>query len=427
MYDTIIIGGGASGLVAAIAAIKNNEKVLLLEKMPQCGLKLRITGKGRCNITNTLPLKEFLTHCGSEPRFLYPSFSKFFNKELMSFFEELGLNVVIERGNRVFPSSGKAQDVFLSLIKFLEDNDCTILKNTRVTNLINKEDKIIGVETKPFGDKSSNNKTSTKNFYASKVILASGGQSYPSTGSDGDGIKLAKSVGHKIEDTFPSLVGLRLLHFNADVIYPRLINFETKNVGAVVKNSQGKIIAKEFGDIIFREDHIDGPIILTISRQIAHLLGKEKLYLELDLKPAIEHITLDNKLQTELNQRGRESIESTLRAFLPLEMIYLIKSKTKINFSKPSSQINKEERKEILSLLKNLSFEIVDSMGFQRAVVTKGGISLKEVNPKTLESKLINGLFFCGEVLDLDADTGGYNLQIAFSTGYLAAQKHSQK
>lgn len=427
MFDTIIIGGGASGLVAAIFAIKNNEKVLLLEKMPQCGMKLRITGKGRCNITNTLPLKEFLTHCGSEPRFLFPAFSKFFNTELISFFEDLGLKTVIERGNRVFPASGKAQDVFLALINFLEDNDCTIIKNTRVTNLILKENKVIGVETKHNDNKSSNKNSSSKNFYAPKVILASGGQSYPNTGSDGDGIKLAKSVGHTIIDTYPSLVGLRLLHYNANDIYPRLINFETKNVEAVVKNNQGKIIAKEFGDITFREDHIDGPIILTLSRQVAQILGKEKLYLELDFKPAIEQNTLDTKLQSELNQRGRESIESTLRAFLPLELIYLLKSKTRINFSKPSSQINKEERKEILNLIKNMSFEIVDSMGFQRAVVTKGGVSLKEVNPKTLESKLINGLFFCGEVLDLDADTGGYNLQIAFSTGHLAAQKHFQE
>ncbi|MDD2529771.1 MAG: NAD(P)/FAD-dependent oxidoreductase [Bacteroidales bacterium] len=420
MYDTIIIGGGASGLVAAIAAIRKNENVLVLEKMPQCGLKLRITGKGRCNLTNTLPLKEFLSHCGSEPRFLYPSFSKFFNNELISFFEDLGVELIVERGNRVFPKSGKAQDVFLALIRFLEENNCTILKNTRVNNLIIKGNKINGVETKAYGDVSKTNKAPTKNFFASKVILACGGESYPNTGSDGDGIRLAKIAGHKVEETFPSLVGLRLLGYNANSINPKLINFETKNVGAVVKDAKGRIIAKEFGDIIFREDYIDGPIILTISRQVASKIGMEKLVLELDLKPAIDTISLDKRFQTELNQRGRETIESSLRAFLPLEIIYLLKSKARLDFSKPSSQINKEERKKIIGLMKNMSFEIEDSMGFQRAVVTQGGVSLKEVNPKTLQSKLIEGLYFCGEVLDLDADTGGFNLQIAFSTGFLA-------
>lgn len=440
MYDTIIIGGGASGLAAAVSALKKNEKVLLLEKMPQCGLKLRITGKGRCNLTNTLPLEDFLTHCGPEPRFLYPAFAKSFNNELISFFQNLGVELVVERGNRVFPKSQKAQDIFFALIRFLEEKNCKILKNTRATNLIVKENKVIGVKTKPFTTEGnplavkgnplatkgnplankSNHNSPTKSFFANKVILATGGKSYPNTGSNGDGIKLAQSVGHKVTETFPSLVGLRIKDYNAQKLCPKIINFETKNLQACVKNSKGNLLAKEFGDIIFREDHIDGPIILTISRQIAPLVGKEKLILELDLKPAIPHASLDKRLLTELNKRGKETMEYSLRAFLPLEIISLLKTKSKLDFTKASSQINKEERREIVSLMKMLTFEIEDSMGYQRAVVTKGGVSLREVNPRTLESKLVTGLYFCGEVLDLDADTGGFNLQIAFSTGFLA-------
>jgi hypothetical protein len=430
MYNTIIIGAGASGLMSAIISVRKGEKVLLIEKMPQPALKLRITGKGRCNLTNTLPLKDFLKHCGSEPRFLYPAFTQFFHNELITFFEDLGLITIEERGGRIFPKSGKAQDVFLAMINYLEESNCTILKQTQVTKLIIEESQIKGVETISF--ETSNKELCNherhkaiplqKSYYSNKVILAAGGESYPQTGSSGDGIRLAKQAQHSIIETCPSLVGLKLKDYNPITEYPNLIDFELHNLRAIIKDKTGKKLCEEFGDIIFRENAIEGPIILTLSRQIASLAGKEKLLLELDLKPNIEQKTLDKKLLMEFDQRGKENIKTSLRAFLPYELIALAQAKCDIDFNKPTHQLSSSERKLILHFLKNCNFEIIGTLGFERAVVTQGGVNLKEINPKTLESKLTKGLYFAGEVMDLDADTGGFNLQIAFSTGYLAAQ-----
>ncbi|MFA6367400.1 MAG: NAD(P)/FAD-dependent oxidoreductase [Bacteroidales bacterium] len=417
MYDLIIIGAGASGLISAIVASSSGEKVLLIEKMSQAGRKLRITGKGRCNLTNTLPLKEFLKHCGSEPRFLYPAFNLFFSKELINFFEQLGLKTVEERGGRIFPQSGKAQDVFLALINEIEDSSCQVLKDTQVTSLMIENNRIVGV-------KAQSRTKGNKEYLAKKVILAAGGESYPLTGSQGDGIRLAKAAGHNIIPTLPSLVGLKLKDYNQERIHPSIVGFGVRNVKATITFESGKKIAEDFGEITFRENGIEGPIILTLSRQIAKLISqKEKLQLSLDFKPAIEERELDEKLIREFNARGKEDIRTVLRGFLPHELIYLAIEKMNFNPRKQSSLITSQERKEILTFLKRCPFEIIGDFGYEQAIVTQGGVDLKEINPKTLESKLIKGLFFAGEVMDLDADTGGYNLQIAFSTGYLAAQK----
>jgi hypothetical protein len=417
MFDLIIIGAGASGLISAIVASSSGEKVLLIEKMSQAGRKLRITGKGRCNLTNTLPLKEFLKHCGSEPRFLYPAFNLFFSKELINFFEQLGLKTVEERGGRIFPQSGKAQDVFLALINEIEDSSCQVLKDTQVTSLMIENNRIVGV-------KAQSRTKGNKEYLAKKVILAAGGESYPLTGSQGDGIRLAKAAGHNIIPTLPSLVGLKLKDYNQERIHPSIVGFGVRNVKATITFESGKKIAEDFGEITFRENGIEGPIILTLSRQIAKLISqKEKLQLSLDFKPAIEERELDEKLIREFNARGKEDIRTVLRGFLPHELIYLAIEKMNFNPRKQSSLITSQERKEILTFLKRCPFEIIGDFGYEQAIVTQGGVDLKEINPKTLESKLIKGLFFAGEVMDLDADTGGYNLQIAFSTGYLAAQK----
>lgn len=417
MFDLIIIGAGASGLISAIVASSSGEKVLLIEKMSQAGRKLRITGKGRCNLTNTLPLKEFLKHCGSEPRFLYPAFNLFFSKELINFFEQLGLKTVEERGGRIFPQSGKAQDVFLALINEIEDSSCQVLKDTQVTSLMIENNRIVGV-------KAQSRTKGNKEYLAKKVILAAGGESYPLTGSQGDGIRLAKAAGHNIIPTLPSLVGLKLKDYNQERIHPSIVGFGVRNVKATITFVSGKKIAEDFGEITFRENGIEGPIILTLSRQIAKLISqKEKLQLSLDFKPAIEERELDEKLIREFNARGKEDIRTVLRGFLPHELIYLAIEKMNFNPRKQSSLITSQERKEILTFLKRCPFEIIGDFGYEQAIVTQGGVDLKEINPKTLESKLIKGLFFAGEVMDLDADTGGYNLQIAFSTGYLAAQK----
>lgn len=419
MFDLIIIGAGASGLISAIVASSSGQKVLLIEKMSQAGRKLRITGKGRCNITNTLPLKEFLKHCGSEPRFLYPAFNLFFSKELINFFDQLGLKTVEERGGRIFPQSGKAQDVFLALINEIEDSSCQVLKDTQVTSLMIEDNRIIGVKTQ-------SRTKGNKEYLAKKVILAAGGESYPLTGSQGDGIRLAKSAGHNIIPTLPSLVGLKLKDYDQERIHPSIVGFGVRNVKATITFESGKKIAEDFGEITFRENGIEGPIILTLSRQIAKLISqKEKLQLSLDFKPAIEERELDEKLIREFNARGKEDIRTVLRGFLPHELIYLAIEKMNFNPRKQSSLITSQERKEILTFLKRCPFEIIGDFGYEQAIVTQGGVDLKEINPKTLESKLIKGLFFAGEVMDLDADTGGFNLQIAFSTGYLAAQNIS--
>ncbi|MFA6806293.1 MAG: NAD(P)/FAD-dependent oxidoreductase [Bacteroidales bacterium] len=414
MYDLIIIGAGASGMISAITAQRQGQRVLLIEKMSQAGRKLRITGKGRCNLTNTLPLKDFLKHCGSEPRFLYPSFNTFFSKDLVKFFEDLGVKTVEERGGRIFPESGKAQDVFLAMINELEDSDCRILKNTEVTSLIIEEGRVVGVKTKGNKDQI---------FKAPKIILAAGGESYPLTGSQGDGISLAKQVGHNIIPTIPSLVGLKLKYYNAERIHPCIIGFGVRNVNATLSLESGKKIAEEFGELTFREEGIEGPIILTLSRKVGRLLyNGEKVFLNIDFKPAIAEKELDAKLLRELDTRGKEDIRTLLRAFLPHELIYLLLDMTSFDPRKKSSFVSSQERKEILNFLKSCQFEIIGDFGYEQAIVTQGGVDLKEINPKTLESKLIPGLFFAGEVMDLDADTGGFNLQIAFSTGVLAAQ-----
>lgn len=414
MYDLIIIGAGASGMISAITAMRQGQKVLLIEKMSQAGRKLRITGKGRCNLTNTLPLKDFLKHCGSEPRFLYPSFNKFFSKDLVLFFGDLGIKTVEERGGRIFPQSGKAQDVFLAMINELEDSDCRILKDTEVTKLVIEEGKVVGVQTKGY---------KPQIFKSPKVILAAGGESYPLTGSQGDGIRLAKEAGHNIIPTIPSLVGLKLKHYNGERIDPSIIGFGVRNVNATITLESGKKVCQEFGELTFRENGVEGPIIITLSRQIARLLSQgERLFLNIDFKTAIPDAKLDEKLLSELNIRGKEDLRSVLRAFLPHELIYLVIYQTALDPRKKASFVNAQERKEILAFLKHCQFEIIGDFGYEQAIVTQGGVDLKEINPKTLESKLIKGLHFAGEVMDLDADTGGFNLQIAFSTGYLAAQ-----
>lgn len=414
MYDLIIIGAGASGLISAIVATRQGQRVLLIEKMSQAGRKLRITGKGRCNLTNTLPLKDFLKHCGSEPRFLYPSFNKFFTKDVVTFFGDLGVKTVEERGGRIFPQSGKAQDVFLAMINELEDSDCRILKDTEVTKLIVEEGKIVGVQTKGY---------KPQIFKSPKVILAAGGESYPLTGSQGDGVRLAKEVGHNIIPTLPSLVGLKLKHYNGERIDPSIIGFGVRNVNATITLESGKKVCQEFGELTFRENGVEGPIIITLSRQIARLLSQgERLFLNIDFKTALSEQELDEKLLSELNIRGKEDLRSVLRAFLPHELIYLAIYQTALDPRKKASFVTSQERKEILAFLKHCQFEIIGDFGFEQAIVTQGGVDLKEINQKTLESKLIKGLHFAGEVMDLDADTGGFNLQIAFSTGYLAAQ-----
>jgi predicted Rossmann fold flavoprotein len=408
-YDIVIIGAGAAGLMAATIAAEKQQTILLVEKMDQAGRKLRITGKGRCNLTNTSPIKEFIAHIGSDGRFMRNAFSMFFNNELMQFFEQKGVALNIERGSRVFPQSGKALDIFLALINGIERNkNITILKNTSATELITSPAGIAGVVL-------SNGTT----VAATKVILATGGKSYPLTGSTGEGYTLAKNVGHTIVDPIPSLVPLVC----TEKIPDELIGFTLKNVSLTISDSNDKKICNFFGEMTFTPDGIGGPIVLSASRMISRRLQNgEQLRATLDLKPALDHDVLDKKLIRELDENGTRILKDALRLWLPAEMIPLALQTMTIEHYKRLNQVSATDRKKILRMLKALPFTIVGTRGFDEAIVTQGGVSLKEVNPKTMESKLVKNLYITGELLDLDADTGGYNLQIAFSTGYAAGK-----
>lgn len=410
-YDLVIIGGGASGLMAAIAAAEKQQKILLVEKMEQAGRKLRITGKGRCNLTNTLPIKEFISHIGSDGRFMRNAFSLFFNNELMQFFEEKGVELNIERGSRVFPKSGKALDIFLALINTIERNkNITILKNTSATDLIVSPNGIAGVTI---------NNGKNIDIAAPKVILATGGRSYPLTGSTGDGYSLAKNVGHTIVDPIPSLVPLVC----QEAIPDELVGFTLKNVSLTISDANDKKICNFFGEMTFTDNGIGGPIVLSASRIISRRLqAGEQLRATLDLKPALEHEVLDKKLIRELDENGSRILKDALRLWLPAEMIPLALQTMTIEHYKRLNQVSANDRKKIMRMLKAMPFTIVGTRGFDEAIVTQGGVSLKEVNPKTMESKIVKNLYITGELLDLDADTGGYNLQIAFSTGYAAGK-----
>lgn len=404
--------------MAAIAASERGKKVVLVEKMDQAGRKLRITGKGRCNLTNTAPIKEFLTHVGSDGRFLRNCFSKFFNNELMQFFEDREVPLTIERGNRVFPSSNKALDIFLALINELERNEkVTILKNAPAKSLILDE----GDEADSNGKKKVNGVRlqNGKTLFAPHVIVATGGLSYPTTGSTGIGYRFAEEAGHQVTPQVPSLVPL----ICQEEVPEDLIGFALKNVNLRITQTDGKKICEHFGEMTFVEDGIAGPIVLSTSREISRRLnGGEKLIAHLDLKPALDEATLDKRIISDLNSNGNRVLNDALRLWLPAELIDLALKTMHIEYYKRLNQINAAERKKLLRFLKDVQFTLVGTHDYNEAIVTQGGVNLKEVDPKTMESKLVAGLYFAGEVLDLDGDTGGYNLQMAFSTGWAAGQ-----
>ncbi len=403
----IVVGGGAAGMMTALIAARRGHQVMLLEKMQQPGLKLRITGKGRCNLTNTAPMKEFLTHVGQDPRFMRNSFSQFFNTQLMELIEELGVPLIVERGNRVYPKSGKSLDIFLALITELERMpNVEIRKGCRVAELIIEEGKACGVR---LADGTS--------LRADKTVIATGGMSYPLTGSTGDGYKMAESAGHTLSPRRPALVSLK-----TDLKIPQeLVNFALKNVKLTISRKDGKRLSEHFGEMTFTPDGIDGPIVLSASRvATGPLHDGEQLTAHLDLKPAIEEATLDKRLISDLNSNGTRLFNDALRLWLPAELVPLALQNLHIEYYKRLNQITGAERKRLLQFLKDFTFTLTGTGNFEEAIVTQGGVSLKEVNPKTMESKMVSGLYLVGEVLDLDADTGGYNLQLAFTTGFAA-------
>lgn len=400
----IIVGAGAAGLMAAVAAAGQGAEVVLIEKMDQAGRKLRITGKGRCNLTNTAPMKDFLTHVGSDSRWMRNSFAQMYNQQLMDFFEQRGVPLVVERGSRVYPRSGKALDIFLALINDLEGrSNVEIRKNCAVRSLTEDRHGVrLQDGTTVRGD---------------AVIIATGGLSYPTTGSTGLGYRLAEEAGHTVVPQVPSLVSLTC----EEPIPDELEGFLLKNVSLRVTYPDGRKIYEGMGEMTFRGNSLDGPLVLSASRLCSRLLhGGERLVAHLDFKPAVETAVLDKRLIADLDANGTRIFNDALRLWLPAEVIPMALKRLHIEYYKRLNQINGAERKRLLQFLKDCTFTLTGTGDYNTAVVTQGGVSLSEVNPKTMESKLVPGLYFAGEVLDLDADTGGYNLQLAFSTGHCA-------
>ncbi len=408
--QVIIIGGGAAGMMAAGTAAETGAETLLLEKMKQTGLKLGITGKGRCNLTNSAELSEFIEHFGQSGKFLRQAFHQFFNTELMDFFTSKGLQLTTERGGRVFPTNGKAGAVRAIFKKWHEDNRVMIRYSTDVQQLLIKDNQITGV------------KTNKEIINCTKVILTTGGASYPQTGSTGDGYNFAQSAGHTIIPIRPALVPL-VCAKNAT---SQMADLHLKNIRASLFINNKKQ-SEEFGELIFTKFGVTGPIVLTLSGlAIDALLDKKNVVLSLDLKPALDLKKLEARLLRDITKRCKETISSLLRGLLPREMIPVCLHLLAIDPNKMVHSITSKERRAIRTWLKDFRLPVTGHRPLTEAIVTAGGIDTREVNPKTMESKIINGLYIAGELLDIQGDTGGYNLQAAFSTGWVAG-KHAAK
>jgi len=415
-YDITIIGAGPAGILAAGQAASLGVKVLLLEKMEKPARKLRITGKGRCNITNMKSLDEYLKEISPEPRFLRQAFGSFFNQDIVNLLNQNDVETKEERGQRVFPKSDKAWDVAEALVNWARINGVEILTHSQVEELIVENTNIKGVKVK-------NTKSGLTEVIKSKcVIIATGGMSYPATGSTGDGYSFAKSAGHLIENLRPSLVGIETKQ-----VYNKAVGLSLRNISATLWIN-GKKNLSEFGESEFTEYGLDGPIILRLSRLIVDsLIAGKKVEISLDLKPALDNQKLEARLQRDIAELGNKDFKSLLKQLLPSQLIDVFSEILNINPSKPIKQLNGIEKKKLINLLKDLRFEVIGNRGWNEAIVTAGGVSIKEINPKTMESKKISNLYFAGEVIDVDGNTGGYNLQIAFSTGWLAGESAAKK
>jgi predicted Rossmann fold flavoprotein len=408
-FDVIVIGAGAAGLIAAGKAAESGAKVLLLEKMERPGRKLLITGKGRCNITNDASQSEFLKHIFPNGRFLKHAFATFFSPDIVALLEKYGVKTVVERGNRIFPESNQSSDVVDALVRFCTKNKVDIRCRHKVESLIIEENCIVGAHVSSFNK--------PVDFYCKNIIICTGGLSYPATGSDGDGYKMAKETGHALVDLRQALVPVE----TKGSIASELMGLSLKNVTASVWVN-GKKFKDEFGEMLFTHFGLTGPIILTLSRFIVdEVKNNNKVEVIIDLKPALDENKLDNRLVRDLNENGKKQLGNIFKLWLPGKLIPLFIRLLEIDENKLCNQVNSKERRKIMLLMKNFKFEVTGYRPFKEAIITAGGIDLKEIDSKTMESKKIKNLYFAGEILDLDADTGGYNLQIAFSTGWLAA------
>lgn len=405
MAATIIVaGGGPAGLMAAGQAATTGAEVLLLEKMKQPGRKLKITGKGRCNITNTAEITNFIEHFGRNGKFLRQAFQRFFNKDLTAFFSQIGLKVTTERGGRIFPASGRATDVSNALVKWNNDCGVKILPCQGIDKLLIRSNRISGVVSQG------------KKFPCDCLILATGGASYPATGSTGDGYRLAESAGHSLIPVRPALVPLK----TSENWSRAVAGLELRNINASLY-VDGKKRREEFGELFFEKYGLTGPVILTLSGTAVDCMhAGQKVLLSLDLKAALDEKKLEARLLRDIAARGKEHFSVFLRGLLPQELVPVCSLFTGIEEDRMVCTISAKDRRRLRHWLKNFQIEITGSRPMAEAIVTAGGINIREINPRTMESNITKGLYLAGELLDVHADTGGYNLQAAFSTGWLA-------
>ena len=408
----IVVGGGPAGMMAAIISAENKNQVILIEKNKSLGKKLLITGKGRCNITSSLNMDEFIKNIPGNGKFLFSSFENFTNIDIINFLKEQGLEVKEERGNRIFPVTDRSVDVLRCFEKKLKDLNVEICYEETVNDIITNETRAIGV------------RTTKREILADKIIIATGGRSYPGTGSTGDGYNMAREVGHTVTDIKPSLVPL--VCYEKDLCQS-LQGLSLKNVSIFIEDEKNKKkIYQDFGEMLFTHFGVSGPIIISSSahlvryKNIDELLKQKKIILHLDLKPALSKEKLDDRIIRDFTEFKNKEFKNSLNKLLPQKMIDSIIRLSKIYPEKRVNEINKKEREDLVDTLKDLKLTIKDFRPIEEAIITSGGINIKEVNPSTMESKKIEGLYFAGEVLDIDAYTGGFNLQIAYSTGFTA-------
>lgn len=402
---TIIVGGGPAGMVAAIAASQCGNQVELYEKNEKLGKKLFISGKGRCNLTNASDMKTVMENVVSNPRFMYGAFGKFSNDDIIALIESAGCPTKVERGNRVFPVSDHSSDVIRALEKKLKERNVRIFLNEEVKGLVIRDGVCTGI------------KLAVRTASADRIIIATGALSYQSTGSTGDGFRWAVYAGHTVVDTVPALVPLVTKENVSD-----MMGLSLKNVRADIFDGS-KLLFSEFGEMLFTHFGVSGPLILSASSYITRKLRNHSLTLKIDLKPALDDETLDARILKDFDKNKNKALKNSLGELLPSGLIAEAVAQSRISPDKKVNEITKQERAQLLTALKSLTFTVTGTRGWNEAIITQGGVSTKEINPKTMESKLVKNLFFAGEVLDVDALTGGYNLQIAWSTGWSAGSE----
>ena len=460
--QVVIIGGGPAGMLAAISSARNGNKVTILEKMDMLGKKILVTGKGRCNITSSLPIDDFIKNIPGNGMFMYSSFSNFDNQDILNILKDEGVETKIERGNRIFPVSDKSDDVRKALIRVVKKLGVNIILNAKVKEILMKEEEDFILKEKEQKDislkkecdevknKKMDGDNNTKNniidkigkkvygvraiingkeetILADKVILATGGKSYPGTGSTGDGYELAQNVGHSITKIRPSLVPLTVKDNSSLKLCQKMQGLSLRNVSIkFIDTNKNKVIYEDFGEMLFTHFGVSGPVILSASahllryKNIDELLKTGKIILSIDLKPALSKEKLDERVLRDFKEEKNKEFKNSLDKLLPKKMIDVVIQLSEINPEKRVNEITKSERENLVKVLKGLEIEISGFRPIEEAIITSGGINIKEINPKTMESKLVHGLFFAGEIIDVDAYTGGFNLQIAYSTGYTA-------